>query len=172
MTEVLPSARVLKPGLFVQQIMAVQPMAVAPGIMFDIHYIPEEAEMRVLHGMTIEAKRSDVLEALRGNREAHIEIVEEARLGYAKKAEDQLLRAISEIREGKADPTKGWSFNLQPVIDNIKVYNRAITMFEMEQRDIVKLSQEQVGSLIMDEWDWKEEFIGSNALYSAKARLV
>jgi hypothetical protein len=158
--------------MYLQEIMAVQPMtADLRDDWYDTVLIGEgDNAMHVLRGMTIKAKRGEVLTALRTNRGVHIAIVEEAREGYAKKAEEQLHKAIGDVREGKADPVKGWSFRLQPVVDNTKVYDRAIKMFEMETRDIVELTQEQVGSLVMDEWDWKDDFIGSNSLYSASAR--
>ena len=126
-------------------------------------------EMRVLHGMIVEAKVGEVLSALRENRIEHASIVEEAMAGYQKKVEERLQKAIADVREGKVDPTLGYGFNLSGVKNHTRVYDRAIRMFELEQRTIVELTQEQVGCLIMDEWDWKDDFIGSNAIYSAKA---
>lgn len=159
----------VEPSLIAQEILEVQPMAMPTDLMFELVFTGGGEEMRVLHGMTIEAKREEVLVALKANRKEHAEIVAEAKEGYAKKAEELLKKALGDVREGKVDPLNGWSASLRAVVDHTKVYDRVIKMFELEQRDVVKLTQEQVGSLIMDEWAWKEEFIGSNALYSRKA---
>ena len=125
--------------------------------------------MRVLHGMVIEAKKEEVLKALRENRETHQKIVSEAKEGYRQKAVTLLEEALVATRKDDIDPMRGWSATLPPVKDHTKVYDRAIKMFELETREVVELTQEQVGYLIMDDWDWKQDFIASNAFYSATA---
>jgi len=161
--------RVLKPGLFQQEILAVQPMVVPMGITYGLDHYGGGDEMRVLQGMRIKAERLKVLETLRTNRIEHADIVREAKEGYQKKAEEALQKALADVREGKVEPLNGYTVHLRSVIDNTRVYDRAITMFEMETQAIVDLTQEQVGCLVMDEWEWKDDFIGSNAIYSAKA---
>lgn len=165
----LTAQRVVKPSLMAQEILEVQPMTLPSGL-FEFDYLPKEMEMRALQGMKVEAKASEVLQGLMDNRKEHIKIVAEAKEGYLKRVEEELTKTLADVRAGKMKPTESIRINLTPPVDHTKVYDRAIKMMEMETRNVIELTQEQVGCLMMDEWEWKDDFIGSNALYSARAR--
>ena len=158
------------PGLFTQEIMEVQPMTAPTGLLFELFYPLKETEMRALHGITIKANRDEVLDALRENREEHVEIVAEAKAGYLKKVEEALGKKLADVKEDRVKATDSIVINLSPPVDRTKVYDRAIKIFELDTQEIIELTQEQVGCFVMDDWEWKQEFIGSNRLYSAKAR--
>lgn len=125
--------------------------------------------MRMLDDMTIMANREQVLETLKKNRETHKKIVEEAREGYLKKAEEELKKRLSKVKEGNLVDL---FFRLNLPVDQTKVYDTAIKMLEMHVDNEIELSAYQVRNLVMDEWDWKEQFIGTNALYSVTAANI
>ena len=116
--------------------------------------------------MRINAKTKDVLEALIGNRTKHREIVIEAREGYAKRAVEVLKAELKRLETSKNALVM---FSLQPPQDHTKVYDTAIEMMRMHQDETVVLDSGQVRNLMMDEWDWKTNFLVANSMYSDKA---
>ena len=123
--------------------------------------------MRAIHGMEIKADRKEVLEKLKENRKNHAQIVKEAREGYVVEAQKVLAKRMVELKEGKL---VALTFSLSPPQDYTHVYDTAITMYEFEQRDTVRLNDVQVRTLIMDEWDWTRAFLVSNSRMSNSAR--
>lgn len=126
----------------------------------------ERYQMQVLHGIKIKAKTEDVLNTLKENRQRHLRIVREAQEGFQHKAKEALEHRLAQLKEGKLVDLK---FTLTPPRDYSSVYDTAISMMELSQEDTVELNHEQVRNLIQDEWDWKQDFIGVNALYSSTA---
>ena len=128
-------------------------------------------DMNVLHGMVITAKTDDVLDSLRKNREVHSQVVVEARNGFADKAEEALKKRMVEVREGKI---RHLMFSLKPPQDHTNVYDTAIQMLELHVKtsDTIELDNSQVRTLVMDKWDWSEQFWGSNKAYSGTAQAV
>jgi len=122
--------------------------------------------MHILNSMRINAKTKDVLEALIGNRTKHREIVIEAREGYAKRAVEVLKAELKRLETSKNALVM---FSLQPPQDHTKVYDTAIEMMRMHQDETVVLDSGQVRNLMMDEWDWKTNFLVANSMYSGKA---
>ena len=123
--------------------------------------------MNTLRGITVKADIKTVLEKLRENREAHIAIVKEARAGYIERAQEALNGCLASLKEGKPVPLH---FDLRPPEDYTQVYDVAITMLELEQGGTVDLTADQVRHLLLDDWEWTDQFLGSNALYSTSAR--
>jgi hypothetical protein len=175
----LPPTREVVPGLASCTITEARPMDLldrydADRINHDLYDTIEiiyrgegDPHMRVLHGMNIKAKKDEVLAKLRENLELHKKIVAEAKAGYIKAAQEALMARVGELKEGKV---VGLGFDLRVPQDHSSVYNTAITMLQMHQEHEVEMTPDQVRHLILDEWEWKQDFIGSNALYSASAR--
>jgi hypothetical protein len=126
--------------------------------------------MHTLNGMNVTAKRDEVLEALRKNREEHAAIVKEAREGYVEKARAQVEKRLGQLREGKV---VSLSFKLSPPQDHTKTYDTAIRMLELHTSDTVELTAEQVRCLVQDQWDWMDQFLVGTSAYSnlANAKL-
>ena len=122
--------------------------------------------MHVLSSMTIVAKKSDVLATLKSNRARHSEIVKEARSGYMDKAQAALSAKLDQLRSGKL---AALSFSLRVPADYTKVYDTAIRMLELHQNDTIELDAAQVRNLMQDEWDWTDQFYGTNMVYSKMA---
>lgn len=125
--------------------------------------------MHVLRGIEIEAQKAVVLEKLKANRETHSKIVKEAREGYVVKARAALDRRLDELKSGRL---VGLVFSLAPPQDHTEVYDTAITMLELEVSETVQLNSDQVRNLMMDQWDWSDDFLATNAVYSGIARTT
>lgn len=125
--------------------------------------------MHVLSSMTIVAKKTEVLATLQANRDRHLSIVKEARAGYMDKAEAALSAKLDQLRSGKL---AALSFSLRVPADYTKVYDTAIRMLELHQNDTIQLDAAQVRNLMQDEWDWTDQFYGTNMVYSKMANDV
>ena len=121
--------------------------------------------MYVLGGLSIKAKKAEVLATLRKNREEHRAIVVEARATYCKHAEAAVAKKLDALRSGKIVKLV---FSLSVPLDYTTVYDTAIRALEMHTEDSIELSAEQVRNLIEDTWDWTSQFTTSNVLYSKK----
>jgi hypothetical protein len=116
--------------------------------------------------MQVKAKKDEILQKLYVNRESHTQIVSEARIGYVEEARKALERRLDDLKSGKII---NLSFALQAPQDYTDIYNTAIKMLELHQEEYIILNAVQIRNLIMDEWDWKRDFLISNARYSKTA---
>jgi len=123
--------------------------------------------MHILNEMRIKAKKDEVLTALRKNRETHKKIVVEARKGYMDKARKALKERLDQLESGKI---VSLVFRLSPPQERTNVYDTAIRMLELSVDPEIELTSTQVQCLIQDDWDWKQSFLGSNAMYSGTAQ--
>lgn len=106
----------------------------------------------------------DILEALRTNREAHIEMYEEAVEGYRERCEEELINRLEKVRDGKLT---NLAFNLQPPKSHVKDFDRLIRMFEMTTEHEIALSEGQFKCYVENEWDWSRNWVLSNSSYSS-----
>lgn len=118
------------------------------------------------NNMTIVAKKTEVLDALRKNREEHQQIVKEAREGYVAKARVALSAKLDELASGKLAALQ---FGLSVPQDYTKDYDTAIRMLELHTEDHVKLEEQMVRCFVLNQWDWMDSFLFSNSAYSATA---
>lgn len=107
--------------------------------------------------------RDELLEVLGENRSKHRGMFEEAVTGYRERVIAELEEHIASIRDGKVSRVV---VNLPAPKDHTKDYDRAIRMVEMHQDDTITLDSETFRMFVMDEWDWKAEFLQTNARYT------
>ena len=119
-----------------------------------------------LNKLNVTAKTQAVLDTLRTNRETHAKIVAEAREGYVNKAKVALEQRLSELKEGKIVRLQ---FSLSAPVDHTRSYDTAIKMLEMHQEDTIVLTSEQVSCFVMDQWNWKNQWLLVNRAYSGTA---
>jgi hypothetical protein len=129
-------------------------------------FLMDEDNMHVLNGMTIDAKKDEVLAKLKSNRSRHAEVVAEAREGYVAEARKAVEARLKLLASGKV---VALTFSLKPPQDHTNVYDTAIQMLELHTGDEIELTNEQVRTLVMDEWDWSRAFWASNKGYSKAA---
>jgi hypothetical protein len=123
--------------------------------------------MHNLSSMVVTVSKGEALERLKANRERHAVIVKEARESYANRALAALTKRIEKLKTGKI---VGLAFSLRVPQDQTSVYDTAIEMLELHTEDHVEMNASQVRNLMMDEWDWMDQFLLHNAGYSGTAR--
>ena len=114
----------------------------------------------------VKVKKAEALEILRKNREEHRKIFLEALDGYKKQAIELLEKHIQAIKAGRVARVR---VSIPEPEDYTRKYDRAIRMLEMSVDDIIELDEETFAQFVMDDWDWKRQFLSTNARYSASA---
>ena len=114
-------------------------------------------------------KKADVLARLKENREKHAKIVEEAREGWQDAAVKLIKSELAKVRKAKAPAHL--SFHLNPPVDYTDVYDTLIAQLELAQEDELELDGDQFRKMMEDKWDWREQFLGTNAAYSVTAAM-
>ena len=118
--------------------------------------------------MTVTVERKKLLEKLRENQERHSKIVKEAFEGYKFKAVEALRSKLDEFASGKMVFLQ---FNLAPPQDQTAAYDTAIKMLEWSKDDEIELEAGEFRRYVMDEWDWRDSFLVTNAFYSKAASV-
>lgn len=116
--------------------------------------------------MTTKVKKADLLHTLEQNLANHLDIVAEAKEGYLKKAAAELEHRLNRIRAGEV---VNLNFSLKMPVDNSEVYINSIEMLKWNTEEVVELAADEFRQLVRDEWDWSENFYGSNSEYSVMA---
>jgi hypothetical protein len=116
--------------------------------------------------MTSTVKRTELLNKLVENLKEHKIIVKEAKEGYIKKAREALTARLQQLE--RLEPVN-LQFTLQQPMDYSEVYETCISMLQWSRDDLVTLAADEFRQLVLDEWDWQENFLTSSSLYSATA---
>ena len=116
--------------------------------------------------MEITVDKKELLEKLEENRANHREIFEEALEGYRETVIDLLDQRLADVRAGKKIDMH---FNIVEPQDHTREYDVAIAMVKMSVDDTIDLDQHQFQNYVMDDWNWKQNFLYCNANYSKLA---
>ena len=111
-------------------------------------------------------KKDEALAKLHENRAAHKAIFDEAVEGFRKQAVKFLRDEIKRISAGEV---KRVVINMPRPVDHTRDYDRVIAMLEMSVDEEVTVTQYDFASYIMDDWEWKREFLTTNSKYSVSA---
>ncbi len=128
--------------------------------------------MYAIQSLVIKANVPEVLKALRENRSKHKQIVDEAKEGYSQKAADLLKKKLDEVLASSGRFIEPLKFSIPLPVDQTKAYDVAIKMLELSQEPIIELTAQQVQHFVLDDWEWKGEFMTSNKMYSATAAAM
>jgi hypothetical protein len=113
--------------------------------------------------LNISIERTKLIGILKENKETHVATFNKAMEGYkeelVKVAEINLERA----KEGK-DP-KG--LRHRKPTNYAAQYDRALGMLELSTDETVKVSAYDYARFVEDDWDWKDEFVGTSQAYGA-----
>lgn len=118
--------------------------------------------------ITIKANKSDLLVALKKNRETHAENYARAKEGFVKLLTKELEDKLDMIRKGERVPTLQFD-NRQPE-DHTDEYDEVIGMLEMSTDGTIQLSHQQYRCYVLDDWGWKQLWTASNTQYMEAAR--
>lgn len=120
----------------------------------------------------VKVKRDELLSVLRQNRERHIKEYEAACVGYRtvalRRIEEGFQEArdvVNRLKEGQTVAV-GFRINLSVPVSYEKAYAQIIRMMEMSVDTEIVLTASQFACFVMDDWEWKEEWATSNALYT------
>lgn len=124
--------------------------------------------------MTTKVTAGDLLAKLHANLELHKKDYEEAKKGYRKEYIKRLESALTQagvngkdlaVGEPPIHPTSG----LNPPESHEDDYLQAIAMLEVRnQDDEIELGWDQFRQFYQDNWDWKDQFIASNSMYTGR----
>lgn len=114
-------------------------------------------------------KKPELVAAVEKNRAGHRKIFEEALDGYKAKQVELLEAQLKRLRAGKR---LTMSYYLPVPEDHTKDYDRVLRMLEMSLLDVVEISQEDFAKYVMDDWEWRRQFLASNSAYSSTAAAI
>ena len=106
--------------------------------------------------------RVKLLEVLKQNLENHIENYKVAIEEYKKKAEENLLQRIQDIKDGKK---LNLIFSLPVPESHEDDYNTAIGMLKMSVDEKVVLHTHEYECYVADKWPWKKNFLSNTMSY-------
>lgn len=110
----------------------------------------------------VTVKKEDLLKEIRKNREAHRSAFLRAQEGYRTAVIEELDRALQDARKGKEFRT---FFHLDVPVEHTREYDVVVRMLEMSTADEITITQKQFTQFVMDDWGWKEAFIGTISKY-------
>ncbi len=114
--------------------------------------------------MQTTVRTEDLLTVLRENRAKHHKVFEAAWAGFQKEAERLFTEQLRLIKAGKL---RRVYVSLPEPQDHTLDYDRAIRMMEMHQEPTIKLSEQDAQQLLLDDWNWKREWLTTSTSYAA-----
>jgi hypothetical protein len=110
----------------------------------------------------VNVKRTELLDKVKANREAHRGLFLKAQEGFKKAVLEALEKSLDDARSGKKF-NNFWS--LPEPIDQTSDYDRVIAMLEMSVDDIIVLTSQEFDCYVMDNWTWKQNVTVRNSSY-------
>ena len=117
--------------------------------------------------MQTKVQKSELIQAIKANREKHVTIVKEAQEGYKKEIIALLEKMLIAAREGKRVSHK---IDLIMPVSHLDDYDRVLRMLEMSDEDVIIIEEYEFGKYVHDQWEWKRNFLQANRGYSFGAR--
>ncbi len=117
-------------------------------------------------GFMITVDKTQLLEALRENREKHKEAYALAIKGYLIGQKRELEEMLAQVEAGEP-VNRHLSHN--PPDDHTDSYDEAIEMLEWATEQTLEMTQSQFAQYVRDDWGWKGNWSVSNEAYIAVA---
>lgn len=111
---------------------------------------------------TVTVNKERLLEALRTNKKEHREVFLKAQEGYRAKVIEVLDQRLKDAREGNQIDLM---FRLPEPRDYTEEYEQAIQMTEWSVGDEVEISQDDFRRYVLNDWEWKHQFVASTQAY-------
>lgn len=112
----------------------------------------------------VKVRKDELLSCLYNNLDKHQSDVEDAKRLRIDKIERFFNEQLEQIKADRNyQPKENIRFPMPQ--DNSSEYKKAIKMVEMNQDEIIELSETQFDKLVMDNWGWKEDLIATSSLY-------
>lgn len=111
--------------------------------------------------------RKDLIKILRKNRKKHKKEFVEARLEWRKKATRALQKAADKAKSSNGEKITEWPLaKLPKPTHHLHSYDDLLVQLEMEVRDTVTLTPREIRSYVQDIWEWHDQWVGTQSLYS------
>lgn len=111
---------------------------------------------------TVKIQTQALLKKVRENRVKHLTEFEEAMAGYREEVVRELNENLSKATTGEDVPH---FLSLTQPTSYCHDYDRVIAMLEMSTETAVELDSREFDRYVMDNWEWKDSVVGTNALY-------
>lgn len=112
----------------------------------------------------ITVDKENLIRVLRGNREKHRTVFEDALEGYAAEAARVLNEHLTAIQKGK---TPAIEIILSRPEDHTKDYDRVIGMLMMHLGDTFEVDEQSYRQYVDDDWAWKRQWLETSTQYAA-----
>lgn len=110
---------------------------------------------------TLEVNKSEIITAVKANKETHIKAYAKAIIAYKKEALKQLAEQTIKAEDGNLTI----KLNLTTPVDNGTSYDDIIEMFEFDVNDVVTLTQSEYNEYIKDKTEANRHALMSNSMY-------
>lgn len=120
--------------------------------------------------------KTQLLQTLRKNREAHVKNYEAALVEYRKAVIEELTNQINRRAVEKARATDGLEFSMDTARKDdgfpaepksfADHYDQAIGLLEMTTLDSIDINAPDYRKYVLDEWEWRNEFETSTMSYN------
>jgi hypothetical protein len=112
---------------------------------------------------TVTIAKDALLMAVKDNYKEHCERYADAMVGFRKQAIKELTKMLTAAKSGKV--IKEY-IGLNAPREFKKEYERVLSMLTMSVHDEVEISDREFAQYVLDDWDWKEKFVGSTHVYN------
>ncbi len=111
---------------------------------------------------TVKVNKLEFIERVTVNRDAHRRIFKRALKGYERRLLSELEQRIDDVSAGRQIDRY---IGLPEPADHTADYDRILGMAEMSVDDVIELDANDFARFVMDQWDWKQDFIDTASLY-------
>lgn len=112
---------------------------------------------------TVRIEKSKLQSAINENLITHLSEFDTAMEDYRKVATDDLKDAIKDIKNGEIVS----HLNFDVPENHKEDYDRTLTMLGMSEDTIIELTEQEFNQYVMDDWNWKHQFMTTTANYAA-----
>jgi hypothetical protein len=114
---------------------------------------------------SVTVKKADLLATMKKNLLKHRQMFLEAQEGYREEVIKHLDSMLKDARDGKNIRT---FVSIEAPVDHSDDYETNIVMLEWSVNDTMTITQMQFKNFVLDKWGWSEQFVTTNAVYTAK----
>jgi len=108
--------------------------------------------------------KEELIRTLKENCDKHQIVFEKAFKAFLKEVEKNLIERLDIVREGKHVELY---IHLSEPSNHTKDYSRILTMLYMDVREEIELDETQFSQYVLDDWNWKEEWLSTTSNYLA-----
>lgn len=128
----------------------------------------EESMFNERDGLQITVQRSELLTALRANREKHVAEYKEAEFAFREAAIAKLKESLAAVEVHGADPRRHMMLDLDVPQSHEREYTTVIRMLEMATDSHIVIAEAKYLQYVEDEWAWKAGFNASTMAYKKR----